>query len=122
MKSWWYNVCDCGNIYTYITTLVAPPHNHCCPTRTPSHSNRPGLHINSTVDVWVGELYRAAKLIAVNTTNLHGVELLRFVPTEGASAPNPHYYQTIQGLMNITSPQAGGRLWVRGSSVLGLVM
>lgn len=58
--------------------------------------------------MWVGELYRAAKLVAVNTTNLHGVDLLRFVPTEGAAAPDPRYFQTIQGLMNITSPQAGG--------------
>lgn len=82
---------------------------HCLlPGNTDAHAPRPGQHLNSTVDVWVGELYRAAKLVAVNTTNLHGVDLLRFVPTEGAAAPDPRYFQTIQGLMNITSPQAGG--------------
>lgn len=78
--------------------------------------SRPGLTKDDSVDVWAGEIFRAARLVVdLNGTMSHngtvlldGVKLLRFVPDPSQALPNPAYYQTIHGLMNVTSPTAGG--------------
>ena len=44
-----------------------------------------------------------------NTTDLNGVKLQRLMPDPANGNPDANYFQRIQGLMNITSPTAGGK-------------
>lgn len=70
---------------------------------------RPGLKSGDVVRVWAPEMYRSAALTTNTTADLEGVNLLRFRPDPAQGLPNPTYFQTYQGLMNITSPTAAGR-------------
>ncbi|KAL4431087.1 hypothetical protein ABPG75_006343 [Micractinium tetrahymenae] len=69
---------------------------------------RPGLKLNDSVHVWVGDLYRATQLIAAEEVNANGVPLLRLRPDPSILKPDPRYFQTIQGLMNISGPAVAG--------------
>ncbi|KAL4421970.1 hypothetical protein ABPG77_010993 [Micractinium sp. CCAP 211/92] len=69
---------------------------------------RPGLKLNDSVHVWVGDLYRATRLIAAEQVIAHGVPLVRLRPDPAILSPDPRYFQTIQGLMNISGPAVGG--------------
>lgn len=68
----------------------------------------PGLQLNDTVEAWVGELYRAARLIANEQVSLEGVPLLRMRADMSQADPDPRFFQTIRGLMNLTTPMAAG--------------
>ncbi|KAL0022764.1 hypothetical protein WJX79_001660 [Trebouxia sp. C0005] len=68
----------------------------------------PGLKSGDKVNVWAPEVYKSATLITNTTVDLDGVNLLRFRPDLAQGSPNPTYFQTYQGLMNITSPTAAG--------------
>lgn len=70
---------------------------------------RPGLKSGDKVNVWAPEVYKSATLITNTTVDLDGVNLLRFRPDLAQGSPNPTYFQTYQGLMNITSPTAAGQ-------------
>lgn len=69
---------------------------------------RPGLKLNDSVHVWVGDLYRATRLIAAEEVVANGVPLLRLRPDPSILRPDPRYFQTIQGLMNISGPAVAG--------------
>ena len=43
------------------------------------------------------------------TTDLNGVKLQRLMPDPANGNPDANFFQRIQGLMNITSPTAGGK-------------
>lgn len=74
---------------------------------------RPGLEKGAAVDVWVGEAFRAVRLLegegpGAGGVSVHGVPVLRFRPDPAQREPDPRYYQDIQGLMNVTVPMATG--------------
>ena len=69
---------------------------------------RPDLKSGDSITVWAPELFRSASMTANSTASLEGVSLLRFGPDPSQGAPNPTYYQTFQGLMNVTGPTAAG--------------
>ena len=69
---------------------------------------RPDLTAGDSVLVWAPELFRSASMTANSTASLEGVSLLRFRPDPSQGEPNPMFYQTFQGLMNVTSPTAAG--------------
>ncbi len=71
---------------------------------------RPGLKSGDSVKVWAPEVYKSAGLIGNTTVSLDGVDLLRFRPDPAQGLPNPTYFQTYQGLVNVTSPVAAGKL------------
>ena len=69
---------------------------------------RPDLKSGDSVTVWAPALFKSASMTANTTVSLDGVHLLRFGPDPSQGEPNPAYYQTFQGLMNVTSPTAAG--------------
>lgn len=69
---------------------------------------RPDLTSGDSITVWAPELFKSASMTANGTASLEGVSLLRFGPDPSQGEPNPTYYQTFQGLMNVTSPTAAG--------------
>ena len=71
---------------------------------------RPDLRSGDSVRVWAPELFKSASMTADTTASLDSINLLRFRPDPSQGEPNPIYYQTYQGLMNITSPTAAGKL------------
>ncbi|KAL3140914.1 hypothetical protein ABBQ32_005445 [Trebouxia sp. C0010 RCD-2024] len=69
---------------------------------------RPDLTTGNSIVVWAPDLFRSASMTANSTVSLEGVRLLRFGPDPSQGKPSPAYYQTFQGLMNVTSPIAAG--------------
>jgi hypothetical protein len=65
------------------------------------------LALNDTVDVWVSDLYRAARLVVKEAVPLEGVPLLRLRADPSQGDPDPRFFQSIRGLMNVTTPTAG---------------
>ena len=56
------------------------------------------------------DLYRSVTLVVnETTTDLKGVKLQRLMPDPANGDPDAKFFQRIQGLMNITSPTAGGK-------------
>lgn len=84
-----------------------PPHIECV-RGTDAFQFRPGLAVGQTVEVWVGELFRVAQLVAEEQVTLGPVPLLRFRADPKQGDPDDRYFQYVQGLMNITSPKAAG--------------
>eukprot|EP00891_Asterochloris_glomerata_P007205 jgi/Astpho2/7205/fgenesh1_pg.00113_%23_40_t len=71
---------------------------------------RPGLGAGDRVQVWAEDLYRSVTFVVnETTTDLNGVKLQRLMPDPANGNPDANYFQRIQGLMNITSPTAGGK-------------
>ena len=69
---------------------------------------RPDLTSGDSILVWAPELFKSAIMTANTTASLEGVSLVRFRPDPSQGEPNPTFYQTFQGLMNVTSPTAAG--------------
>jgi len=75
---------------------------------------RPGIKPGQELWVWVGELFRSARLMPMILpgenphTSLGGLPLVRYRPDVSLQDPDPRYFQEVRGLMNITSPMAGG--------------
>lgn len=78
----------------------------------------PGMRVNDTALVWVGEIFRAVSLVAAEPARLHGVPLLRLRSDPHEGDVDPRYYQYIRGLMNVTAIMASGTL-VGGGAMLG---
>jgi lysosome membrane protein 2/scavenger receptor class B protein 1 len=73
----------------------------------------PGLGPGDSLEVWVGEAFRAARLVqgvgrGGRGARVGGVPVLRFRPDPAQRAPDPRYFQTVAGLMNVTAPTAAG--------------
>lgn len=68
----------------------------------------PGLGLNSTIVTWVGQLFRAATLVATKWVSLHGVALLRFKPDPHQFDVDPRFFQFVRGLPNISEPTNSG--------------
>ncbi len=54
----------------------------------------------------VGEMFRAASLVNDAVVDLDGVRLLRYHGDPDMALPDPRFHQNINGLLNITAPQA----------------
>lgn len=76
----------------------------------------PGIKQDQEQWVWVGEAFRAAKLKPMLLPGeklpfkLAGLEVIRYRPDLSLREPDPRYFQFVSGLMNVTSPMAGGAL------------
>lgn len=69
---------------------------------------QPGLTTSSPVEVWIADLFQARRLVVNSTVDLDGIKLLRYWLDPAQSELNPCRNQEVQGLMNITTPQAAG--------------
>jgi hypothetical protein len=72
---------------------------------------KPGLRKGDELQVWVGDVFRYFTLIegfgpGAESPKVGNVPVLRFRPDPTQRAPDPRYYQSIPGLMNITAPMA----------------
>ena len=72
---------------------------------------KPGLRKGDELQVWVGDVFRWFTLIegfgpGAENPKVGFVPVLRFRPDPMQRAPDPRYYQSIPGLMNITAPMA----------------
>ena len=56
------------------------------------------------------DLYRSVTFVVNGSAiDLNGVKLQRLMPDPANGNPDANFFQRIQGLMNITSPTAGGK-------------
>ena len=69
----------------------------------------PDLRSGDSIRLWAPELFKSVNMTANTSESLGGVNLLRFRPDVSQGDPNPVYFQTYQGLMNVTSPVAAGK-------------
>lgn len=72
---------------------------------------KPGLRKGDELQVWVGDVFRYFTLIegfgpGAESPKVGNVPVLRFRPDPTQRAPDPRYYQSVPGLMNITAPMA----------------
>jgi CD36 family len=72
---------------------------------------KPGLRKGDELTVWVGDVFRYFTLIegfgpGAESPKVGNVPVLRFRPDPTQRAPDPRYYQSVPGLMNITAPMA----------------
>ncbi|KAG1670566.1 hypothetical protein FOA52_012138 [Chlamydomonas sp. UWO 241] len=77
----------------------------------------PGVRRDSTLRVWVGQLYRSETFVFESNVNWLGVQFLRFTPDPAMLAPDECHYQRIAGLMNVTTPMAVGMSGHYGDAV-----
>lgn len=109
---------EAWNNNTVITSWRAPHIEHV--QGSDGIQFRPNLKSGDSITVWAPEVFKSAVLVGNSTVSLDGVDLLRFWPDPTQGAPNPTYFQTYHGLMNVTSPLAagpGGRAGVAGPPV-----
>jgi hypothetical protein len=72
---------------------------------------KPGLRKGDELQVWVGDVFRYFTLIegfgpGAESPKVGSVPVLRFRPDPTQREPDPRYYQSVPGLMNITAPMA----------------
>ena len=72
---------------------------------------KPGLRKGDALKVWVGDVFRWFTLIegfgpGADNPRVGNVPVLRFRPDPTQRDPDPRYYQSIPGLMNVTAPMA----------------
>lgn len=87
-----------------------PPHREPV-VGTDATQFRPGLRKGDSLTVWVGDVFRYFTLIegfgpGADDAHVGPVPVLRFRPDPTQRDPDPRYYQTVPGLMNITAPMA----------------
>ena len=91
-------------------TAWRPPHIEVV-QGTDAMQFRPGLRRGDEIKVWVGDVFRWFTLIegfgpGAESAKVGFVPVLRFRPDPTQREPDPRYYQSVPGLMNITAPMA----------------
>ncbi|GAX79808.1 hypothetical protein CEUSTIGMA_g7248.t1 [Chlamydomonas eustigma] len=76
----------------------------------------PGVKRDEALPIWVPQLYRTMPLVYVQDVEWLGVQFLRFWMDPKTYEPDDCHFQTIKGLLNITSPKAVGYNGAAGSS------
>eukprot|EP00004_Rigifila_ramosa_P006287 TRINITY_DN1698_c0_g1_i1.p1 TRINITY_DN1698_c0_g1~~TRINITY_DN1698_c0_g1_i1.p1 ORF type:complete len:753 (+),score=188.33 TRINITY_DN1698_c0_g1_i1:1-2259(+) len=73
----------------------------------------PAIGLKDTHKFWMFELARAIDLkYTGDHVSARGISLRRYVEPEDIFAPNPQYYQTIQGFANLTAPRGGIPIYI----------
>ena len=62
----------------------------------------PGVSKNDPLYIFITDLLRTVEITYSGTTNIYGIELYRFKLSEETLKINPKYYQSIEGLANMT--------------------
>ncbi|MFX0017266.1 MAG: hypothetical protein ACFFBT_07600 [Promethearchaeota archaeon] len=65
----------------------------------------PGVSKNDPLYVFITDLLRTVEITYSGTNNIYGIELYRFKLSEETLKINPKYYQSIEGLANMTIDQ-----------------
>ncbi|MFX0180497.1 MAG: hypothetical protein ACFE78_09910 [Candidatus Hodarchaeota archaeon] len=65
----------------------------------------PGVSKNEPLYIFITDLLRTVEITYSGTTNIYGIELYRYELSEETLKVNPKYYQSIEGLANMTIDQ-----------------
>ncbi|MFX1494651.1 MAG: hypothetical protein ACFFBZ_10255, partial [Promethearchaeota archaeon] len=65
----------------------------------------PGVSKNDPLYIFITDLLRTVEITYSGATNIYGIELYRFKLSEDTLKINPKYYQSIEGLANMTIDQ-----------------
>lgn len=113
-----YNLSNIWNVESFEGLTEVRCWNNCSLPVRGSDGNQfhPGISRDERLPVWVAPLFRSEDFIYREDVSWGGIDFLRFGPDPAGLAPNDCLFQTLPGLMNITTPKAVGINGTAGTS------